>query len=619
MNIIKIIFSFIGKALGIFWKYFRKFQSVVGTLLFLALVVFITISIFKGDRVSVPEQAALVVSLDGAIQEQKIYNQSPLAAISGQAAMRQTILRDVIRAIDLAARDDRITMMIINTNKLAGALPSKLHYIGDAMSRFRETGKKIVTYGDSFSQGGYLIASYADEIYLNPYGAVMLYGYGSYRSYFKGFLDKIKAEIQLFRVGKYKSAMEPFIRSDMSPASKEASLALMGDLWTEYTQSVEQGRNLITNSIRDNFDKVDADLAGLKGDMAELALQYDLVDGLKTREDWRTLLAERLGTKKSNLKNRIINHHAYLAANARAKVPSEKLIAVVYANGTIMDGQHPQGTAGGDTVSRHLREARLNEKVKAVVLRVDSPGGSAFASELIRQEVLLLKSAGKPVVVSMGSLAASGGYWISANADEIWAAPTTITGSIGIFGAIPNFEGTMAAIGITTDGVGTTSLSMAGVSKPLPEKVKALIQSNIENGYDRFLNIVAEGRNMTVEQVNEIAQGRVWTGNKALELGLVDKLGTFEDAVKSAAGRAKLDDYKVAFWEDPIPWEAKLIADFMERHATVGKMLMAKTIRPQDILAARIMEKLSIFGQLNDPGHAYVLCVSCMAGFSDTP
>ncbi len=619
MNIIKIIFSSIGSALGIFWKYFRKFQSVVGTLLFLALVVFITISIFKGDRVSVPEQAALVVSLDGAIQEQKIYNQSPLAAMSGQAVTRQTILRDVIRAIDLAARDDRITMMIVNTNKLAGALPSKLHYIGDAMSRFRETGKKIVTYGDSFSQGGYLIASYADEIYLNPYGAVLLYGYGSYRSYFKGFLDKIKAEIQLFRVGKYKSAMEPFIRSDMSPASKEASLALMGDLWAEYTQSVEQGRNLITNSIRDNFDKVDADLAGLKGDMAELALQYDLVDGLKTREDWRVFLAERLGTKKSNLKDRIINHHAYLAANARARVSSEKLIAVVYANGTIMDGQHPQGTAGGDTVSRHLREARLNEKVKAVVLRVDSPGGSAYASELIRQEVLLLKAAGKPVVVSMGSLAASGGYWISANADEIWAAPTTITGSIGIFGAIPNLEGTMAAIGITTDGVGTTSLSMAGVSKPLPEKVKALIQSNIENGYDRFLNIVAEGRNMTVEQVNEIAQGRVWTGNKARELGLVDKLGTFDDAVKSAAGRAKLDDYKVAFWEDPIPWEAKLIADFMERHATVGKMLMAKTIRPQDILAARIMEKLSLFGQLNDPGHAYVLCVSCMAGFENSP
>ncbi len=619
MSIIKVIFSSIWSALGIFWKYFRKFQSVVGTLLFLALVVFIGISIFKGDRVSVPKQAALVVSLDGAIQEQKIYNQSPLAAISGEAALRQTILRDVIRAIDLAARDDRITMMIVNTNKLAGALPSKLHYIGDAMSRFRETGKKIVTYGDSFSQGGYLIASYADEIYLNPYGAVLLYGYGSYQGYFKGFLDKIKAEIQLFRVGKYKSAMEPFIRSDMSPASKEASLALMGDLWAEYTKSVEKGRSLITNSIRDNFDSVDSDLAGLNGDLAELALKYGLVDGLKTREGWRTFLAEKLGTKKTELRNKTIGHHAYLAANSHGVMPSEKLIAVVYANGTIMDGQHPQGTAGGDTVSRHLREARLNEKVKAVVLRVDSPGGSAYASEMIRQEVLLLKAAGKPVVVSMGSLAASGGYWISANADEIWAAPTTITGSIGIFGAIPNFEGTMAAIGITTDGVGTTSLSMAGVSKPLPEKVKAIIQSNIENGYDRFLNIVAEGRNMTVEQVNEIAQGRVWTGNKALALGLVDKLGNFGDAVKSAAGRAKLDDYKIAFWEDPIPWEAKLIADFMERHAGVGKIFMANTPRPQDILAARIMEKLSIFGQMNDPGHAYVLCVSCMADFSDAP
>lgn len=619
MSMIKVIFSFVGKIFELFWKYFRKFQSAVGTLLFLALVVFLAASLFGEDKVIVPEQGALVVSLDGAIREQKIYKQDPFQTISGGDVRRQTILRRVIKAIDTAAQDDKISMMIINTNSMAGAMPSKLHYIGEAMSRFRAAGKKIYTYGNNFSQGGYLIASYADEIYLNPYGSVMLYGYGSYQNYFKGFLDKIKVEVQLFRVGKYKSAMEPMIRSDMSPAAKEASGALLNDLWAEYTNSVVKERSLDKESFIANFDKVDEDIVAVGGNLGELAMRYKLVDGLKTREEWREFLAEKLDTDIADLQDKTIGYHSYLAANISGYTPSKDRIAVVYANGTIMDGKQPQGTAGGDTVSRHLREARLNNKVKAVILRVNSPGGSAFASELIRQEVLLLKKAGKPVVVSMGSLAASGGYWISANADEIWASPTTITGSIGIFGAIPNFEGTLAAIGINTDGVGTTPLSVAGLSKPLPEKVKVIIQSNIESGYDRFLNIVAEGRDMTVEQVHEIAQGRVWTGNKALELGLVDKLGTFDEAVVSAAALAEMDDYDVVYWEDPIPWDVKLLSRLMERNAGIGKILMTQTTTPQDILMAGIMESLTIYSQLNDPNHAYVLCLLCIGEFGNEP
>lgn len=617
MSIIKVIFSSIWKALGLFWTYFRKFQSAVGTLLFIGLVVLLGMSLFNGDKVPVPEQGALVVSLDGVIQEQKTYNQSPLQAMTGGEVKRQTILRQVIKAIDMAAEDDRITMMIINVDRLAGSLPSKLHYIGDAMSRFKEAGKKIYTYGNNFSQSGYLIASYADEVYLNPYGAVLMYGYSSYQNYFKDFLDKIKVEVQLFRVGKYKSAMEPFIRGDMSPAAKEASLALMGDLWSEYTASIVQGRNLEKDKFLASFDQVVNDLGGVNGDLAELAVSYNLVDGLKTREQWREFVAEKLGTDIADLQDKSIGYHAYLAANANGIIPPKNMIAVVYANGTIKDGSQPAGEAGGDTVSRHLREARLNDKVKAVILRVNSPGGSAYASEIIRQEVLLLKKAGKPVVVSMGSLAASGGYWISANADEIWAAPTTITGSIGIFGVIPNFEGTLSAIGINTDGVGTTPLSVAGLSKPLPEKVKAIFQRTIENGYDRFLNIVAEGRGMTVDQVHAIAQGRVWTGNQALEIGLVDKLGTFEDAVKSVAAMAELEDYKISFWQDAVPWDVKLMSELMERNAGLGKILMARSTSPQDILAAKVLKSLSIFSHLNDPNHAYVLCVSCMGEFGN--
>jgi len=615
MNILRIIFSATAQLFRIFWKYFRKFQSATGTVLFLLLIIFLVVSLSREKPVAIPKQGALVVALTGKIQEQRIYNKSLIQAVSGGNIERQTILRQVVHAIDLAANDNRITLLVMDVNNLTGAMPSKLHYIGKAMSRFRAKGKKILIYGNNFTQSGYLIASYATKVYLNPYGSVMLYGYSSYQNYYKGFLDKIKAQVQLFRVGKYKSAMEPFIRSDMSPAAKEATVALLSDLWTDYSSAVETGRGLNKGSFKANFDHADRDVKAVGGDLAALALKYKLVDGLKTHAQWRQILAKNLGVTPAGLSKKTVNYRSYLAARSKTIAPQKNIIAVVYANGTIMDGPQPQGVAGGDTVARHLREARLNNNVKAVVLRVDSPGGSAFASEIIRQQVLQLEKAGKPVVVSMGSLAASGGYWISASANQIWASPTTITGSIGIFGAIPNFEGTLAAIGITTDGVGTTPLSVAGLGKPLPQKVKVIIQSSIDNGYRRFLNIVAKGRHMTVAQVNKIAQGRVWSGREAVKLGLVDKLGTFGDAVASAATLAKISKYKLVYWEDPVPWDVKLISDIMKRHSEIGRMLGAATSSPENILATRIIEKLSLFSKLNDPNNAYVLCLACIADF----
>jgi len=273
----------------------------------------------------------------------------------------------------------------------------------------------------------------------------------------------------------------------------------------------------------------------------------------------------------------------------------------------------PQGSVGGETLSRQLREARQDDSVKAVVLRIDSPGGSAFASELIRQEVLLLKEAGKPVIASMASLAASGGYWIAANADQIWASPTTITGSIGIFGAIPNVEGTLAEIGITTDGVGTTSLLSPAFMKPVPKKVGTIIQSNIENGYRRFLNIVAEGRNMTVEQVDEVAQGRVWTGEKAMQLGLVDQMGNIDQAIDAAAKMAELSNYKVVHWEDKLPFEMQVIAKLFNQESTMKEAVKLALNSPEQKLLKKIKEKMALFTLLNDPGHVYVLCVSCMS------
>lgn len=607
-----------------FWKFVQKMQSFVGTLFFLLLVVIFTsfiLGVFvfdsSGDKAS-PQNSALVIDFRGTIVEQETFSNDPYEQILAGQVGSNTLLRDVIKAIDLAQNDDNIDMLVLNFARFGGGYPSKLHYIGQRIEKFKESGKKVVSYGSLYDQSAYLLASFSDEIYMHPQGAALLYGYGGYQNYFLGFLEKIKAEVQLFRVGKYKSAMEPFIRSDMSEAAKAANLELYDGLWDEYISQIAKQRFLDENVIREGIENADQLVMELNGALGQLALRHSLVDGLKTRAEWVTYMQEQVGAGENGQGINQVYLRDYLASKVRVPdlAPSKDVVAVVYANGSIMDGDMPQGTVGGDTLSRQLRKVRLDNNVKAVVLRVESPGGSAFASELIRQEVLLLKKAGKPVIASFGGVAASGGYWISANADEIWASPTTITGSIGIFGAIPNIEGTLAEIGITTDGVGTTPLVSASINKPVPEKLGNIIQSNIENGYQRFLSLVAEGRNMTVEQVNEIAQGRVWGGRKAQEIGLVDHLGNIDQAIQAAILRADLKDYKVVYIEDEIPFEVQLMTRLFDNKSQMATYVANKQNSPEQILLRKITEKLSLFSKLNDPQHSYVLCVDCLAQFN---
>lgn len=605
-----------------FWKFIQKLQSFVGTLFFLVILVILTSwisgSLFfdSSDDKNASRNAALIIDLRGTIVEQESFSSDPYQQILAGDISANSRLRDVTKAIELAAEDENIKAIVLDFNRFSGAAPSKLHYIGDKLIEFKKSGKKVISYGSLYDQSAYLLASFSDEIYMHPQGAALLYGYGGFQNYYFDFLEKIKAEVQLFRVGKYKAAMEPFIRSDMSEEAKEASLELYSGLWDAYLQQISMQRGIDEQVIRQSIDNADSLVVDLGGDLGQVALQNSLVDGLKTRAEWVEYMQKMVGKGQGGSEINQIRFMDYLGTKFDVSdlEMANNVVAIVYATGTIMDGTMPQGTVGGDTLSKQLREARLDDKVKAVVLRVDSPGGSAFASELIRQEILLLKKAGKPVVASMASMAASGGYWISANADEIWASPTTITGSIGIFGAIPNLEGTLASIGITTDGVGTTPLIAAGVNKPLPDKLKTIIQSNIENGYDRFLSIVAEGRNMTVEQVDEIAQGRVWSGQRAQELGLVDKLGNIDQAVKSAVVLANLDDYKVVHWEDEIPFEIQFISKLLDQNGELAQRALNRTKSPEQLLLAKITDKLSLFNKMNDPGHAYVLCVSCIGG-----
>ncbi|MDA0707828.1 MAG: signal peptide peptidase SppA [Proteobacteria bacterium] len=602
------------------WKFIQKMQSFVGTFLFLIVMLIVSVFIFKAvfgpssDEYFKPDGSALVINFNGTLEEQASYSANPYQEILSGNIQSYTLLRDVVKAIELAAKDNEIKILVLNMANFKGAYPSKLHYVGNAIDKFKQSGKKVITYGNLYDQSAYLIASFADEIYLHPHGGVMLYGYGSYQNYFLGFLEKINAEVQLFRVGKYKSAMEPFIRKDMSQEAKEANLELFNSLWQEYLGQISKQRNIPIAIITNGIENADQLLRNVGGDMAKLALDNGLIDGIMTREQWVKYMQDTVGTGKNNEGINQINHLQYLATKINMSDFDNKkdIVAVLYANGAIMDGIQMQGTVGGESFSRLIRSARLDKQVKAVVLRIDSPGGSAFASELIREEVLLLKEAGKPVIVSMGSVAASGGYWIAANADEIWASPTTITGSIGIFGAIPNLEGTLDSIGITTDGVGTTSLSTAAVFKPLPEKVKNIIQSNIENGYQRFLELVAEGRHMTTEQVDEIAQGRVWTGIKAQEIGLVDYLGYLDQAIEASAKQAELKEYRIVHWEDKIPFEMKIIAELFGDDPANDALLKFKNDNPQSLLIRKIMDQLSVFKILNDPQHAYVLCLNCM-------
>ena len=431
-----------------FWRLIQKLQSFVGTLLFLiVLLIFsaIILSNFMTDSEegeSTAKNSALVLDFKGLIVEQEAFSSDPYEQLLAGDIGGNTRLRDIERAIDLAAEDDNIKMLVLDFSQFAGAYPSKLHYIGRKIEQFKNSGKKVVTYGSLYSQSAYLLASFADEIYMHPQGAVLIYGYGGFQNYFLGFLNKIKAEVQLFRVGKYKSAMEPFIRNDMSDEAREAKLELYNSFWDSYLADISEQRGIDEAVLRAGIDNADQLLMDLKGDLGQLALQNLLVDGLKTRAEWVSYMQNEVGKGRGKQEINQINLKAYLASKFdRSQLErGNNIVAIIYANGTIMDGVMPQGTVGGDTLSRQLREARLDDRVKAVVLRVESPGGSAFAAELIRQEVLLLKAAGKPVIASFGGVAASGGYWISANADEIWASPTTITGSIGIFGAIPNIE-----------------------------------------------------------------------------------------------------------------------------------------------------------------------------------
>jgi protease-4 len=590
--------------------------------LFFGLLVGLAVAAL-GGRAKVPDGAALVVKPRGTIVEQLSAVDPVERLVAGSAGAgpmaRETLLKDLLDAIRAAGDDARIKALYLDLDDMAGAGMTKLSDLRVAIAAFRTKGKPVVAYGDDYLQAPYYLAAQAQEVYLHPQGAVVLHGFGRWRTFYKEGLDRLGVEVHVFRVGEYKSAAEPFLRNDMSPEAREMALDADGDAWRIFVADVASARKLKPEDVTGWIDTAPERLRAAGGDAARMALAARLVDKLAQRDEVRKRLVALVGEDEETKSFRQVSVETYLQARggdrtgAAGKGPA---VAVVVAKGDILDGSQPAGAIGGDSTARLLRRAREDEQVKAVVLRVDSGGGSAFASEIIRRECELVRQAKKPLVVSMGTVAASGGYWIATASDEIWAAPETITGSIGIFGLFPTVEKPLAKhLGIHADGVGTTRFTDAlRPDRPLDPALADIARQYIDNGYRDFLARVGEARKMTPEQVDRIARGRIWSGEDAKGLGLVDQLGNLDQAVESAAKRAKLEKgYRVYYVEKEKGFRERLFDMLAARASSLLAGVDRTASAPGPASLAGVLRDLQAdvarLARWNDPHGAYAHCL----------
>ncbi len=562
-------------------NYTRKF--VLNVIFFIILIaILIGISNSGSEPLTVPNDSALVLNLRGNLVIEKQYV-DPAEKFIGEAIGQsqenpEVLVRDLVKVINNAKEDNRIKALVLQLGGLGGGGLDKMRKVAEALTDFKTSGKPVYAMGDYYGQSQYYLAAHADNVYLHPMGALIIEGYGRYRA-------------------------------------RAANEAWLGELWSQYKSDVASARSMDVSNFDEKMEQILAKFEAANSDFAQYALDNGWVDALRTRNEFRNEMIELLGEADNKKGYNTITYNDYLKViTPPIALPesNKDKVAIVVAKGTILDGNQKPGTIGGDSTAALLRKARMDDKVKAVVLQVDSGGGSVFGSEVIRKEVELIKEAGKPIVASMSTYAASGGYWISASTDKIIAEPSTVTGSIGIFGMITTFENSLEYVGVRTDGVGTTDLAGMSPTRGLTPGMKQVIQMNIERGYERFINLVATERNMTPEAVDEIAQGRVWIGTQALELGLVDELGTLEDAVASAATLAELEDYDTKYVVRELSEQELMWQKFL---ASGTSIISSFNIEPkrsaiQDILS-QVDADLTQFTQLNDPMASYALCMDC--------
>ena len=550
----------------------RRFLHLV---LLLAIFGFLVGVLRESLPPSVPQRAALVVQPEGRLVEQLSGDAVERAIENAQGeGPQQTLLWSLVDAIRAGAKDDRIRVLVLDLDEMGHAGLPELEELASAIHTFRASGKPVIVYGASFDKDQYYLAAQASQIYLDPTGYVLIRGYGRFPMYFAGLLKKLGVSVDVFRVGKFKSAVEIFTRDGMSKADRKQSLAYLDTLWSTYQHEVTEARGLPADALSNYVDSLPKAVAAAQGDAAEVALKAGLVTGLADRLEVERHLVALVGRGPTGSFNAIsAEDYATVARQRRRSRESRDTprIGVIVASGEILDGDQPPGVIGGDSLSQLVRKARRDKHIKAVVLRIDSPGGSVTAAEEIYQQLTALRAAGKPLVVSMGDLAASGGYYIAAPANQIWASPATLTGSIGIFAIIPNFTRGLSKLGITSDGVGTTPLAgQFTLNQPLNGEARELIQSQIERGYAQFVARVAAGRHESPASIDAIGQGRVWSGAAALHIGLVDHLGTLEDAVRAAAALAKVKHYRVQFIHPHVSWAQQLVQQAQARAARVA-------------------------------------------------
>jgi len=587
-------------------------------LLLLLLIFGVIGSLFSRPIPFVPDRAALIIAPQGPLVEQ--FKGDPLERAIADVLRQgpvETRLRDVVDAINAARKDDRISSLYLDLGGLDGGGTAKLQDVAAAIDAFRKAGKPVIAFGEYYDQPQYYLAAHADEIFLDPQGMALIDGFANYGLFVKDALDKLSIDWNVFRVGQYKSAVEMFTRNDMSPAEREESLAWLNSVWGTWKADVATARGLEPGRLQAYADDASKSLRKVEGDLAKLALDAGLVTQLEGRYRVEEHLAEITGTDEDTHSYKGIDHLSYLAnvhsSRALSKKPVDK-VAVIIAAGEILPGSQQPGTVGSDTLAEQLRDARFDEDVKAVVLRIDSPGGSTFASEVIRREVDELKAAGKPVVASMSTLAASGGYYIAMDADRIVASPATLTGSIGIFAMFPTFQRTLERVGVHVDGVGTTALSGEfSPVRPMGEQTKEILQQSIEHEYRRFIGMVAKSRKQDVAAIAAIAQGRVWSGADAKRLGLVDQLGGFQDAVDLAARLAKLGkDFDVVHFDVEVGIGEALGLRMRASLAKVLAPLLPRSMLPQLPLSLEpVVAELNRIARLSDPRNLYMYCLAC--------
>lgn len=604
----------IATVFGILWRLLDSLRKVLH-LIVLLVFCSILVAVLSPRIPIVPQSAALVIAPQGVLVEQLSGDplQRAVAEASGQDNA-ETLVRDVVEAIESAKQDKRIKVLVLDLGNMAGGGIAKLEELAAAVRDFRAAGKRVIALGEGYDQSQYYVAAHADEIYLDPQGLVLLQGFGYFRTFLKGVIDKLEVDVNIFRAGKFKSYTDQFSRSDMSEQEREESLSWLTALWTQYQATVTQARGIDGGAVAAYINELAPAARAQEGDLAAVALERGLITEIKSRHEVEEHLKSLVGENEDDHSYEGISHWDYLAAvrASHALDLDGDHLGVVVTSGEILDGDQPPGTVGSDSAVRLLRQARYDDKIKAVVVRIDSPGGSMLASEVIRREIDALRSAGKPVIASMSSTAASGGYYIAMDADEIWASPSTLTGSIGVFAVFPTFERTLGKIGVTIDGVGTTPLAGAlNLERTLKEEPREILQLSVEHAYSTFVGHVATARKKSFDDIDAVAQGRVWAGSDAAKVGLVDKLGSYRDALDAAAGRAGLGkNYQVEYIEPSLGWRQALA-----RQTQVLASRITKVLLPKDSFLATMRKvfspleaELATLARFSDPTQVYYYC-----------